>query len=120
MAKPSQVHGRRAARTFKPVTMTQEDVVHAASLRGIGIQLDNDWIQNVMKENGVVATMDSNDVGPSAPALSGLTTPSIAAQIQFLQTWLPGFVQATTAARNIDKFIGMQTVGAWEDEEVVQ
>lgn len=120
MAKPSQVHGRRAARTFKPVTMTQEDVAHAASLRGIGIQLDNEWIQNVMAANGVVATMDSNDVGPSSPALSGLTTPSIAAQIQFLQTWLPGFVQATTAARNIDKFIGMQTVGAWEDEEVVQ
>lgn len=120
MAKPSQVHGRVAARNFKPVQMTQADVAQFAALRGVGIQLDNSWVQSVMAENGVVATMDSNDVGPSAPALSGLTTPSIAAQIQFLQTWLPGFVQAVTAARNIDKFVGMQTIGAWEDEEVVQ
>lgn len=120
MAKQSIVHGRIAARNFKPVTMTAADVQHAASLRGVGIQIDNEWISSVMAENGVVATMDSNDVGPSSPALSGLTTPSIAAQIQFLQTWLPGFVAMATAARNIDKLIGMQTVGAWEDEEVIQ
>lgn len=120
MAKQSQVHGRIAARNFQPVQMNAQDVAQAAALRGIGIQIDNSWVQDVMKANGVVATMDSNDVGPSAPALSGLTTPSIAAQIQFLQTWLPGFVQAVTAARNIDKLIGMQTTGAWEDEEVVQ
>lgn len=120
MAKPSQVHGRIAARNFQPVKMSPQDVAQFAALRGVGIQLDNSWVQAVMAENGVVATMDSNDIGPSAPALSGLTTPSIAAQIQFLQTWLPGFVQAVTAARNIDKLIGMQTTGAWEDEEVVQ
>lgn len=120
MAKPSQVHGRIAARNFQPVKMSPQDVAQFAALRGVGIQLDNSWVQAVMAENGVVATMDGNDVGPSAPALSGLTTPSIAAQIQFLQTWLPGFVQAVTAARNIDKLIGMQTTGAWEDEEVVQ
>lgn len=120
MAKPSQVHGRIAARNFEPVKMTQQDVAQFAALRGVGIQLDNSWIQQVMAENGVVATMDGNDIGPAGPALSTLTTSSIAAQIQFLQTWLPGFVQAVTAARNIDKFVGMQTIGAWEDEEVVQ
>jgi hypothetical protein len=120
MSKPSQVHGRVAARNFQPVQMTDKDIGHFAALRGVGIQLDNSWIQQVMAENGIVSTMDSNDVGPWAAAQSALTTPSIAAQIQFLQTWLPGFVQFATAARNIDKLIGMQTVGAWEDEEVVQ
>lgn len=120
MSKPSKVHGRVAARNFQPVQMTDKDIGHFAALRGVGIQLDNSWIQQVMAENGIVSTMDSNDVGPWAASQSSLTTPSIAAQIQFLQTWLPGFVQFATAARNIDKLIGMQTVGAWEDEEVVQ
>lgn len=120
MSKPSQVHGRVAARNFTPVQMTDKDIGHFAALRGVGIQLDNSWIQQVMTENGIVSTMDSNDVGPWAASQSALSTPSIAAQIQFLQTWLPGFVQFATAARNIDKLIGMQTVGAWEDEEVVQ
>lgn len=120
MAKQSQVHGRVAARNFQPVQMTDKDVGQFAALRGVGIQLDSAWIQQVLAENGIVNTMDSNDVGPWAPAQSTLSTPSIAAQIQFLQTWLPGFVQMATAARNIDKLIGMQTVGAWEDEEVIQ
>lgn len=120
MAKQSQVHGRIAARNFQPVAMTAQDVGHFAALRGVGIQLDNSWIQQVMAENGVVNTMDSNDVGPMSASQSPLSTPSIAAQIQFLQTWLPGFVNMATAARNIDKLIGMQSVGAWEDEEIIQ
>ena len=120
MSKASQVHGRVSARNFQPVQMTDKDVGQFAALRGVGIQLDNTWIQQVMGHHGIVNTMDSNDVGPWAPAQSALSTPSIAAQIQFLQAWLPGFVQMATAARNIDKLIGMQTVGAWEDEEVIQ
>jgi len=49
-----------------------------------------------------------------------ITPGSIATPIQFLQTWLPGFVYMITAARKIDELIGISTVGAWEDEEVVQ
>lgn len=51
---------------------------------------------------------------------SGLSTPSIPVQLQFLQQFLPGFVKVLTAARKIDELIGINTVGSWEDEQVVQ
>ena len=119
--KPSIVHGRRSAQSFaNPVKMTAADVQHAASLRGIGINFDNEWIADVMRANGVSFAVDGNDVAPMSAATGTLTTPSIAAQIQFLQNWLPGYVVVATAARNIDRLIGMQTVGSWEDAEIVQ
>lgn len=49
-----------------------------------------------------------------------ITAGSIATPIQFLQNWLPGFVNIITAARKIDDLVGISTVGAWEDEEIVQ
>lgn len=49
-----------------------------------------------------------------------ITTPTITNLIQFFQNFLPGLVHAATAARNIDKIVGMSTMGAFEDEEVVQ
>lgn len=53
--------------------------------------------------------------------LQGLTTTaSISTPIQFLQNWLPGFVNIITAARKIDDLVGITVAGAWEDEEVVQ
>lgn len=123
MAKPSTVHGRVAARNYAaagPIKLTADDVANFAALQGIGINIRNEWVQQTMSALGVATGMDSNDVGPSPAPLSGLTTPSIAAQIQFLQAWLPGFVQVVSAARKIDTLIGMQTVGSWEDEEVIQ
>ena len=45
---------------------------------------------------------------------------SLAAPIQFLQNWLPGIVTIFTAARKIDEIIGMDSIGTWEDVEVVQ
>lgn len=49
-----------------------------------------------------------------------ITTASVATPVQFLQEWLPGFVFVITAARKIDELVGLMTVGAWEDEQVVQ
>jgi hypothetical protein len=49
-----------------------------------------------------------------------VTTASIATPIQFLQNWLPGYVNVITAARKIDEIVGIVTAGAWEDEEIVQ
>jgi hypothetical protein len=49
-----------------------------------------------------------------------VTTASIGTPVQFLQAWLPGVVRVLTNARKIDEAIGIQTVGSWEDEEVVQ
>src|SRR3984885_6807992 len=51
---------------------------------------------------------------------NNVTTPSIPVALQFLQQFLPGFVKVMTAARKIDEFIGINTAGSWEDEEVVQ
>jgi hypothetical protein len=50
----------------------------------------------------------------------GLTTPSVPTPIQYLQNWLPGFIQVVTAARKIDSIVGITTAGAWEDESIVQ
>jgi len=49
-----------------------------------------------------------------------LTAPSLAAPIQFLQNWLPGIVTIFTAARKIDEIIGIDSIGTWEDVEIVQ
>jgi Uncharacterized protein conserved in bacteria (DUF2184) len=48
------------------------------------------------------------------------TVGSIPTPVQFLQTWLPGFIKVMTSARKIDDIIGVKTVGSWEDEEIVQ
>jgi hypothetical protein len=49
-----------------------------------------------------------------------VTTASISNPIQFLQSWLPGFVRVITGARKIDTLIGLTTAGKWDDEEVIQ
>lgn len=56
--------------------------------------------------------MDSALVGPAG---GNLGTPA-----QFLQNWLPGVVRQVTKIRNADALMGVETVGAWEDEEVIQ
>lgn len=49
-----------------------------------------------------------------------LTAQSLTTPIQFLQNWLPGYVQIVTAAREADEIIGRATVGSWEDAQIVQ
>lgn len=49
-----------------------------------------------------------------------VTTAGVVTPIQFLQNWLPGIVEVVTAARKIDEIVGISTVGAWEDEQIVQ
>lgn len=59
--------------------------------------------------------------GIGMDALSPLvTTANVGSPVQFLQTWLPGFVNIITAARNIDDIVGITTVGKWEGEFIVQ
>lgn len=77
------------------------------NLHRMGIQLPPAQIQRMM------AAMDENPQ-PS------VTTPSITTPVQFLQNWLPGFVNVITAARKIDVILGLMTAGAWEDQEIVQ
>lgn len=49
-----------------------------------------------------------------------VSSPSIVTPIQFLQEWLPGFVEVITAARKIDELVGMVTAGEWHYTQVVQ
>lgn len=76
------------------------------ALEKIGISLNDSSVKKMM------TTLDA--VQPT------VTTASMTTPVQFLQQWLPGFVYVITGARRIDDFIGIMTVGAWEDEQIVQ
>ena len=58
--------------------------------------------------------------GMDADLTPTITTPTISTPVQFLQQWLPGVVNVLTQALRSDKIMGTMTVGAWEDEEIVQ
>lgn len=66
------------------------------------------------------AVMDMADIAGMDALTPSVTTGSIATPIQFLQNWLPGFVNIVTAPRKIDELVGITTSGNWDDEEVVQ
>lgn len=114
--KLSVVHSIIGPRNVRPLEITAQDVHGFMALNNIGINFDSRIIGEMMDGIG----MDSDDVGLTPVPLSGLTTASITTPVQFLQNWLPGFVRVLTAARKIDDLIGIQTVGSWEDEEIVQ
>lgn len=93
----------------RAVVMTAEDVKDYAALAALGIN-----IGNVGQVRTMAAAFGMDDT-------QGLqTTASIAAPVQFLQTWLPGFTRTLTQARKVDDLIGLSIVGNWEDEEIVQ
>jgi hypothetical protein len=97
--KPGQV---------RPFRMTDKAVAQYQDLAKLGICFDAADIQKMMTY--------AMDADLSAP----LTTASVTTPIQFLQAWLPGFVEIITAARRIDNLVGITTQGRWEDEEIVQ
>jgi len=94
------------------LNLTAEDVEDYLSLSAIGIGLPRQQIAEMAEAAMDAFAMDDQQ--------GLLTTASITTPVQFLQTWLPGFVRTITAARKIDILIGLTTVGSWEDEEVVQ
>ena len=95
-----------AARNVRPLDM--QDVSAFADLQTIGIGIDSSDLKQMI-------------AGIGFDSLEGTVTGgSIATPVQFLQTWLPGFVKVVTAARKIDDFVGITTAGSWEEEEVVQ
>lgn len=112
----SKVHSFRAPGNFvddkgrpRPFEMSMDQVEQFQALgQHFGIHLPAD----VVAKTAAAYAMDDNQ---------GLvTSASIGTPVQFLQTWLPGFVRVQTNARKIDNLIGMTTVGNWEDEEIVQ
>jgi hypothetical protein len=107
----------RAGRGFAPLRVSADEVEALAmnykDLDNIGITLTDRELSKMMG-----AAMDG--YGMDADLTAPLTTASITTPVQFLQAWLPGFVEVITAARRIDELVGIVTQGSWEDEEVVQ
>lgn len=102
----SHVYGR----DIRPLAMVAEDCTDYAALSQIGINLPPGFVRSQIADMGLA--MDDTQ---------GLvTTASISNPVQFLQSWLPGFVRVLTAARRIDEITGITTAGKWDDEEVIQ
>ncbi len=101
MSQISKTHSRLAGRNAKPFDLKNITNDAVASLRRIGLVFDHAVVQDQIKALAKAgafrsgSAMDSNFTAP-------VTTPSIPTPIQFLQTWLPGFVKVMTAARKID------------------
>lgn len=112
----SRVLSHIPSRRAKALTGLQINDLHVLDeLKKIGIVMDSASLSQMMAAyNGAPAgVMDAALIAP-------LSTPSVTTPVQFLQTWLPGFVAAVTQARKIDMLIGVSTVGRFEDEEIVQ
>lgn len=108
----SRVYASLSPAQCRPIAMTAEDAKDFAALAAVGIHLPAGDVRSMARNAAEVFAMDDT---------TGMqTTAGIATPIQFLQTWLPGFVRTMTQARKIDELIGVQVVGNWEDEEVVQ
>lgn len=102
-----------SARNVRPFQMGADSVAAYQDLSRIGINLNVRDVHAMAKAAASAHGMDADLVPP-------LTAASIATPVQFLQSWLPGFVEILTAARKIDTLVGITTAGRWEDEEVIQ
>lgn len=113
----SHKFGAQVAADSAGLHLTQAEITSAAlvALRGSGI---------FIREGAVAEQVALMFSGCDSYALDDLqspvTTATIPTPIQFLQAWLPGFVQILTQARKIDLIIGIAQVGSFEDEEVIQ
>jgi len=87
-------------------------VAQVNDLRQLGIGLDEAVARRLNAAYFEASGMDS--------LAASVTSASMPTPVQFLQTWLPGFVAVITQARKIDELVGVTTVGSWEDEEIVQ
>lgn len=111
--KQSEILSHVYGRDVRALAMTAEDCAQYGALSQIGIGLSPGFIRDQIQAMGLD--------GMAMDDTQGLvTSASISNPIQFLQTWLPGFVRVMTAARKIDEIVGVTTAGKWDDEEVVQ
>jgi hypothetical protein len=91
------------------------DVREYQSLNKVGINLNRESVNRLMQGKYALDSMYAQDsLQPT------VTTGSVGTPVQFLETWLSGFVFVITAARKIDEFTGILNVGSWEDEQIVQ
>jgi hypothetical protein len=110
--QPTTQHSYLGPRDVRPFVMDQAAVEQFGALAKLGINLPAQRVREMVKASSGYAMDDA--------VQNLLTTASVPTPVQFLQSWLPGFVGTITAARKIDQLIGISTVGSWEDEQVVQ
>lgn len=115
-----KVHSSLSGRNWKPLAVTADDVAQFHDLRSVGIGFDHGYIAEIANVLQMAAAMDNNDVGIAPAPGSMQTAAAIPSLVQFLQAWMPGFVNFISAARKIDELVGMSTIGSWEDEQIVQ
>lgn len=106
-----RVTARQAAKLGAERGIPAEMIKSAADAALFGVGCLNSGVAKDMAR--AAYAMDANIQG-------NVTTPAIPGYIQFLQNWMPGLVTVITAARKIDEIIGVNTVGSWEDEQVLQ
>lgn len=100
--------------SVRPVEMVAEDCERFRDLSQLGVNLSMGFVTDQMRNLLAGAEFAADDT-------QGLiTAASISNPVQFLQSWLPGFVRVITAARKIDELIGITTAGKWDDEEIIQ
>ncbi|MER3384891.1 major capsid family protein [Pectobacterium aroidearum] len=118
MPQVSRIHSALTSERVRPLEINRADIARHAhrELSMLGIHINDRDVRDML--NGI--GLDSNDVGPNPSPLPGLLAQGSPTPLQFLQEWLPGFVRVITAARKADQLMGVATVGAWEDEEVIQ
>jgi hypothetical protein len=106
---------------FKDIAKDLPDLRTFRALERIGIGIEPAYLRRAVdRVNSAMDAWTPQPFGANVAAPATITTASIVTPIQFLQNWLPGFIKALTAARKIDEFIGIETIGNWRDEWVVQ
>jgi len=108
-------HLRLAPHQVREVTPQIKSASDLRALERLGIGFEPAYLRGVAQRGAMDSAMDA-----WAPNPAQITSPSIVAPIQFLQNWLPGFVKVLTAARKIDELVGIETIGNWRDEWIVQ
>lgn len=107
----SKMHSNITGRNVRPYVLQKVGDAAVRELATLGLHFPASVVHDQVK---------SLYAGDAALTGLGSTSASVPTPIQFLQQWLPGFVKIMTAARKIDEIVGVQTFGAWEDEEIVQ
>ena len=115
---PARNVGPLSCRTEGEIKSLAMDCING-KLHSLGITITPNELEK-MTDHAISYYSSLQSSGMDADLVAPVTTASITTPVQFLQAWLPGFVEDVTAARKIDELVGVVTQGSWEDEEVVQ
>lgn len=108
--------------------MKQSEIINYLSAKEIGAyKMNNNTTMGTLRGFGVGCSMEAMaDIKTYGQkycfdaAIPTVTTPSAAAPVQYLQSWIAEAVEVATAAREIDTIVGRTIAGNWADKEVVQ